>query len=484
MSTITLTGNYGSTPYKVSGLASGTMIDAETATWLQDNDGGNGAQYPFLVYKSSNVVIDGGTIVGKVDMTSDWRDVYSTGNSAAIRTEDTPNVVIRDWRITDTWDAVRVSWNSQNFVIEDIWVTNARDDAVENDKLNSGVIRDSLFDGVFAGVSIDPSSSSPVDGSRETVSFDGVLMRMQPYLYEGMWTHASPIKTNSATNGEITPNLRFTNNVFAIEDVNHRSYRSMEDAWAHTVESSGNYFLNLSDTPLPADYPMPPAGWTVLQGQAARDYWAQAKADWIERHEGGGADLPPPVSETPDTDIPPVIGAPETDPVPTQPSTQTPTFKGAKFVGDDDDEIIIGNALDNYIDGDNGNDVLMGGAGNDVLRGDDGVDTYWGGAGADTFFFKRTSDSRDSTGIDKIMDFAPGDKIDLSSIDANAKVSGDQAFVLITGTLNKTPGQLKVSYDAATDQTIVMGNTDSDLTAEFSLRLHGNVPLTAADFSL
>jgi len=228
LSTITLTGNYGYTPYKVSGLSAGTKIDAETATWIHDNNDGDGSSnaYPFQVYDAPGVILDGGTINGNIDLTKEWRTVYNYGNSAAIRTEDTPNVVIRDWRITDTWDAIRVSWNSPNFLIEDVWVTNARDDAVENDRLQSGTIRDSLFDGVFGGLSIDPSSSSPVDGHNNTVTLDGVLMRMKSFLYEGEMTHSSLIKTDSATDGTVTPNLRFINCVFAIEDVEHRSYRT------------------------------------------------------------------------------------------------------------------------------------------------------------------------------------------------------------------------------------------------------------------
>ena len=300
MSTITLTGNYGTTPYKVSGLASGTVIDAETASWIQSNSGSGSNDYPFQIYSSPGAVLDGGTINGQINQTSEWRTVYNDGNSAAVRTEDTPNVVIRDWHISNTWDAIRVSWNSPNFLIEDVWVENARDDAVENDRLQTGTIRDSLFDGVFGGISIDPSSASPVDGSGQTVTLDGVLMRMKSYLYEGEMTHSAMIKTDSATDGEVTPNLVFKNNVFAIEDVHHHSYRSMFDAWDHTIQSSNNFLLNLSDEPLPSDYPMPPEGWTVLQGQAARDYWAQAKANWIDNHDGNtGTTLPPPVIQQP-----------------------------------------------------------------------------------------------------------------------------------------------------------------------------------------
>ncbi len=76
MSTITLTGSYGTTPYKVSGLASGTIIDAETASWVQSNSGSGSNDYPFLVYKSPDAVLDGGTIIGQIDQTSELRAVY------------------------------------------------------------------------------------------------------------------------------------------------------------------------------------------------------------------------------------------------------------------------------------------------------------------------------------------------------------------------------------------------------------------------
>jgi Ca2+-binding RTX toxin-like protein len=349
--TLNLIGNYNFSAQRIAGLSTGTIIDAHLASFTQDNwagDGGANNPYPFQVVQTSNAVIIGGTINGQVDQRGDWRTVYDHGNSAGVRIEDAPNATIRDWRISNTWDALRVSWNSPNFVIEDCWVTNARDDAVENDRLQTGTIRDSLFDGVFGGISIDPSNSSPVDGHNETVTLDGVLMRLQPSLYLGEMTHSAFIKTDSATNGTVTPHLRFINNVIAIEDVTHHSYRSLRDAWAHTVESSGNYYLNLSDTPLPADYPMPPAGWTVLQGQAARDYWESSRTAWVDRHSG--ADVP---------------------------------FTGVSFTGNDTSETITGNALNNVIIAQGGNDTITGGAGSDSLYGGAGADILNGGADFD-----------------------------------------------------------------------------------------------------
>lgn len=298
--TVVLTKNYGYEQYSAQGLPSNTVIDASAASWIHDNDDTNGLSnpYPILVHSAPGVILSGGQVLGNIDQTTTWREVYDLGNAAAIRLEESPNAVIRNWRITNTWDALRVSWNTQNFIIENVWVSDGRDDAVENDKLNSGTIRNSLFDGVFAGISVDPSSASPIDGSDEVITIEGVLMRLKPYLYEGQVTHASIIKTDSATDGAVTPQLRFINNVFAIQDVNHRSYRSMFNAWDHTIESSGNYFLNLSDTPLPSGYPKPPAGWTVLQGQAARDYWKQSRDKWVANYSTGSTSTPIPPSSS------------------------------------------------------------------------------------------------------------------------------------------------------------------------------------------
>lgn len=499
MSTITLEGDYGYTGYRVKDLPPGTVFDAENATWIQDNDDSDGVSnpYPFQVYNTPGAVLDGGTILGETDMTSAWRTVYDRGNSAAVRVQDSLNAVFRDWRIIDTWDAIRISGDSAGFLIEDVWVSRTRDDAVENDDVVSGTIRDSLFDEVFSGISLGDSNMP--DGSDNVVTLDGVLLRSASYLYKGEITHGSPIKI--AKNDDLTPSLRIFNTVFAIEDVNHFGQERLQKAWEKTIESSGNYFLNLSDKPLPGDYPMPPSGWTVLQGQEARDYWQEAREEWIARHGGDGAppvtdeDSAPPATDDGQIDVPnsppPVVDEEQPD-AGGDPSTGTDgqqpppvdnaTFDGTKYIGSNDDDLIIGNAGDNYIDGKNGDDTIKGGAGDDTIRGNEGADILWGGDGKDVFLYKRESDSREGRGVDVIMDFTKGDKIDLSRIDAARSYRGDQAFVLVDGEIKQ--GQLSVSYDAVSGYTVILGNVDNDSTAELKILLAGEVALSESDFIL
>jgi hypothetical protein len=311
--TITLTGNYGYSSYQApSGLDAGTTIDATNASWIVANQGSQTNLYPFQVSGAgANLLIKGGTINGEVSQTADWKVTYV--NSAAVRINSANSFIIDDWTITRPWDGIRPG-GTGTFVIDNTYIANARDDAVENDDAMSGTIRDSLFDGVFSGISL---GDGDVNGSNNTVTMDSMLLRMKSYPYKGEVTHGSPFKLDKGTgNMEVSPHLKITNSVIAIEKVGHESYERLQHAWDRTVESSNNVFLNLSDTPLPDNYPKPPAGWTTFQGQAARDYWDKAKADWLAGHADGATDPNPQPTPEPSTpsittvsdDVSPVTG--------------------------------------------------------------------------------------------------------------------------------------------------------------------------------
>ncbi len=137
-----------------------------------------------------------------------------------------------------------------------------------------------------------------------------------------------------------------------------------------------------------------------------------------------------------------------------------------------------------------GNDLLLGGQGNDALFGEQGLDTLRGqggadtlrggltrdvlvgGFGADAFVFANDESQplvRDTIAAgDGAIAFegaggAAGDRIDLSAIDADARLAGDQAFVL------GGPGVGHLALVEAGGSTIVRANLDDDAYFEFEL---------------
>ena len=91
---------------------------------------------------------------------------------------------------------------------------------------------------------------------------------------------------------------------------------------------------------------------------------------------------------------------------------------------------------------------------------------------------------------DLITDFTHGvDKIDLSVIDANSKVAGNQQFAWRgTGNFTHSPGQLieRLYNPAGTafDKTIIYGDVNGDMRADFQIELTGLNTITVSDFIL
>jgi Ca2+-binding RTX toxin-like protein len=148
------------------------------------------------------------------------------------------------------------------------------------------------------------------------------------------------------------------------------------------------------------------------------------------------------------------------------------TADGTTAVGSTSGDVLIGN---------NGNDSLAGNTGDDTLTGGTGGDTLSGGAGSDLFVYGGLSDSPTS-GRDRIVDFTHGvDKIDVSAIDPNSSVGGDQAFTF-NGT---TPTARGIWFVESGGDTTVNFDTTGDTTADMQIVLTGvGKGLTASDFVL
>ncbi len=124
---------------------------------------------------------------------------------------------------------------------------------------------------------------------------------------------------------------------------------------------------------------------------------------------------------------------------------------------------------------------VVTGSGNDMITANSLANVMDGGAGNDTFIFT----SAGAADGDTILGFAPGDKIDLSGIDADQGTAGHQSFVLFATGGFSAAGQLSVTFEDRADgaHTIVQGNVNGDDAADFTIDLAGHHNLTASDFS-
>ncbi len=158
-----------------------------------------------------------------------------------------------------------------------------------------------------------------------------------------------------------------------------------------------------------------------------------------------------------------------------------------RLIGNYGNDTLNGGDGNDTLEGGDGKDVLNGGNGDDLLIGGDDRDVMTGGMGNDIFRFDRTGDSLTHSSLrDVITDFSRGaDRIDLSAIDANARLRGDQAFSLIGSGRFTEAGPIRSSNDRidGKDYTIVEGTTNGWI-ADFSIALEGRHALTASDFFL
>ena len=163
------------------------------------------------------------------------------------------------------------------------------------------------------------------------------------------------------------------------------------------------------------------------------------------------------------------------------------TPRGDRLCGTAANDVIRGLGGDDLLRGLAGDDRLFGDRGDDRLQGNQGIDELTGGRGSDRFVYRTLADAPvGGPGHEQVLDLSrlEHDRIDVSRIDAQTGVPGNQAFVFVGQREFTGSGQLR--FEAAADGGfLVEGNVDRDLAADFALVVHTNAAaLRAGDFLL
>jgi Ca2+-binding RTX toxin-like protein len=159
------------------------------------------------------------------------------------------------------------------------------------------------------------------------------------------------------------------------------------------------------------------------------------------------------------------------------------------------DGVLDGGAGNDWMMGGNG-DTVTGGLGNDLLLASGAACTLVGGAGADDLRAGEGADSfnyrfvNESTAAvqDVIRGFSYDDVIDLSGIDANAAVAGNQSFAYLeefafSGVARPdNQGELRLEYSSG--GVLIQGDVNADGVADFQIRVENMSYLYASEFVL
>jgi Ca2+-binding RTX toxin-like protein len=145
---------------------------------------------------------------------------------------------------------------------------------------------------------------------------------------------------------------------------------------------------------------------------------------------------------------------------------------GVNLLGGDYGDVLIGGSTSDTLSGAAGRDKLTGNGGADTLITTGDGDILNGGPGADTYVFTALTDHRAATFTNFV-----GDTLDLSAVDANVNLAGDQAFTLVTH-FDGHAGELQIRYDHHTGRNEIRMDTDGDGHANYVITV-----VTGNDFS-
>ena len=161
------------------------QYDATTAT-VRVEQGTNNTGYNVPNSPKGAVFLGGRTLGQGANRTMTWRPLYTRGNGACVRLENSPEVTVRHHYGEFCWDGIKLATGSYDWTVEDSWLRHIRDDAIEADHhgAHSGVVRRSFLDGVHTLISVTPGKGQSLQ-ARARIEFQDNLLSLGCGLDDG-----------------------------------------------------------------------------------------------------------------------------------------------------------------------------------------------------------------------------------------------------------------------------------------------------------
>jgi hypothetical protein len=247
-------------------------VDALGALWLQTDN------WPVSFEGGAGGCWLGGEIIGTYPQSTAWSTFHHTGGLNFTNRDFT----IDGLRVHNIGDGIRARAGASDFDITGVHLSFIHDDCLENDRLYTGTIADSLFDGCYVGFSARPSSSDTTsDGRTHTMTVDHSLLRLQPMptTYKGTAPgHGGFFKWDDTGR---SPALSLHDNVFRVDQLPNHGSLGLPDGYA--VACSGNTIVWLGAGAFPEA-----ASWRAKCPDTRivtdRAVWDAAVAAWRAAH--------------------------------------------------------------------------------------------------------------------------------------------------------------------------------------------------------
>lgn len=254
--------------YKNLEIPPKTNVDASSATWTGVSD------YPIRLSGGSGVCWHGGTVTGTYPDTDSWDRMHDT----AAFTVTLPEFVGSGIRVHNYGDGVNIVDDAENFTFRAVHLSYIRDDCIENDRLQSGIVEDSLLDGCYTALSARPNpSDAESDGHDDVWTISDSLIRLQPMptVYKGEAPgHGRFFKWDNDGRG---PSIELHGNVFRADQAPNDGDLGVPESYL--ASCSDNVMVWLGDGEFPG---VLPDCFTITTDKGV---WDEAVANWAAAFE-------------------------------------------------------------------------------------------------------------------------------------------------------------------------------------------------------